>query len=339
MSLNLTTSEENRRRDIVEQSVNRKDTTELLSYDDFTVKDNLFGVNQYFTEAHHFFHFIDIIIKELMSNHSFIFRGVGRASYRLFNKAQRNFMANPINDGKNEAIYHSSVLEMLEKAKALEQNVLSDYFNSFGVKENDVAILSFLQHYGAPTPLLDWTYDIYVAIFFAINDLEKVEYEMTYSKDEKIVEDFFSIYWMREDMPQYMMNDYKKLSIYSRDKATYQTLKRRKVAHISEIYKNGKPKLFLQNNLRILKQKGIFIYNNSSHLPLEEVFFTHSFMYYLVRSPQDDLVCRSPIFCMNVHKSLAPVIKKEITKKGYNKVSMLLDAKRLALLAVPKNLH
>ena len=144
---------------------------------------------------------------------------------------------------------------------------------------------------------------------------------------------------MREDMSQYMLHDYKKLSIYTKDRATYKTLRKRKVADISEIYKHGKPKFFLQNNLRILNQKGIFIYNNSSHLPLEEVFFTHSFMYYLIRSPKDDLVCRSPIFCMNVHKRLAPVIKKEIIKMGYNKVSMFLDPKRIALLSVPKNLY
>lgn len=191
MNLDLTPHEDAKFRDLVEKSTERKSTDELLIYDNFTVKDELFGGNLYFTDAPHFFHFINNVITELMRNHTLIFRGVGNASYRLFNKAQRNFRVNRLNEEKNETIFHNSIFEMLEKAKTFEHNILLDYFKSFGVKENDVAILSFLQHYGAPTPLLDWTYDLYVAIFFALNDLTKAECEVPYNKNEKIVDDSF----------------------------------------------------------------------------------------------------------------------------------------------------
>ena len=34
---------------------------------------------------------------------------------------------------------------------------------------------SLMQHYGAPTRFLDWTYSFFVAIFFAIEELEEDE--------------------------------------------------------------------------------------------------------------------------------------------------------------------
>jgi hypothetical protein len=337
MALDFTPDEEEKFNIRVSQLWNRKSTKELLAYDSFSVKNELFGFNQNFTELSDFVHFIDRI-KEWSRERVFIFRGVGRSSYRLFNKAQRNFRANASADVKNEKLFHASISEMLENAKRLEQKVLPDYFNGFGVKENDVAILSFLQHHGAPTPLMDWTYDINVAIYFALNDLSKNPPKIQSGESKRETDEYFSIYWMLEDMPQYMLNHYKQLSVF-RNGATYKTLRKRKVAHISEIYQRGKPKLLLQNNFRILKQKGIFIYNNSSHLPLEEIFFTHSSMYYLARSPKDDSVPRSPLFCMNIHKSLALAIEKEIRKKGYCKSSLFPDAKRLAQKAIPGTLY
>ncbi|MES2006326.1 MAG: FRG domain-containing protein [Bacteroidota bacterium] len=336
MGLNYTPDEEIKFQRIVEHSRLRPESDNLQEYTDFAIKDELFGANLYFTDAPDYLEFVNYKLPWLMNQYTCMFRGVGQASYRLFNKAQRKFRPHLEPGKKSETLFHESIAEMLKKAQTSDQNLLNNYFTSFGAKGNDIATLAFLQHYGAPTPLIDWTYDINVAIFFALNDLTKPEFETPYFNGERKVGDFFSIYLMREDMPQFMINDYKKLSIHSKNKATYQTLKRRQIAHITEIYKNGKPVFFLQNNLRIIKQKGIFVYNNSAQMPLEEVFYKRSFMYYLVRSPKDETVFRSPIMCLNIHKSLANLIKQEIKKKGYSKASMFPDAKRLAQIAVPK---
>lgn len=339
MSLDFTPEEENKHKDRVQKWRERKSTDHLLSYTDFSVKEELFGGNLYFTNPFDLFKFIDEDVKQLKKGQNFIFRGVGKASYRMFNKAQRAFMSHQEGSRKNDPAFHAAISEMLKNAQTLDNYLFNEYFASFGVKRNDVAALSFLQHYGAPTPLLDWTYDLQVALFFAIYDLSNEDFDTPRFKDEKIIDEFFSVYLMREDMPLYMMNDYKKLSIHSKNKAAYTTLKRRNVAHISEVFKNGKPVLFLQNNLRIIKQKGIFIYNNSSFQPLEEVIFKKSSIYYLFRSPQDDTVFRTPIICMNIHKSLALLIKTEMAKRGYTKTTMFPDAKRIARIAVPKSLR
>src|SRR3989344_831894 len=39
---------------------------------------------------------------------------------------------------------------------------------------NRVEWWSFMQHYGGPTRLLDWTYSFYVAVFFALENLDKI---------------------------------------------------------------------------------------------------------------------------------------------------------------------
>ena len=51
-------------------------------------------------------------------------------------------------------------------------NKVFDLYN-YSQSRREFPILSLLQHYGAPTPLMDWTYNKYVALHFAVKNVHK----------------------------------------------------------------------------------------------------------------------------------------------------------------------
>ncbi len=83
----------------------------------------------------------------------FMFRGVNEAKYKMYNSAQRAWIENDLI--LNDIPYHNLINRRIIDAKSSNGN----YFKKIGiVQDNDLAILSFLQHYEPPTPLLDFTY-------------------------------------------------------------------------------------------------------------------------------------------------------------------------------------
>jgi len=59
------------------------------------------------------------------------------------------------------------------------------YSQSIPAIDDDVEWLSLMQHYGAPTRMLDWTYSFYVALFFAIEALYEGQSAAIWSIDHK----------------------------------------------------------------------------------------------------------------------------------------------------------
>jgi len=128
-------------------------------------KNELFGSNHTFDSSTKFLSFWDEI-KDATNGDEFLFRGVEEASFRLFNKAQRIYLNNKRHFEFRQFKYHDLIAEMIGKAREANNRLLPRYFKALNVRDSDISILSFLQHYGAPTPLLDWTKNMDVALRF-----------------------------------------------------------------------------------------------------------------------------------------------------------------------------
>lgn len=97
----------------------------------------------------------------------FIFRGQANSEWSLQTSLERLIDKNHLNSlicPQYCEIYESKMLrEFMWKYPLYEKNIIPD-------QTDYVEWLSLMQHYGAPTRLLDFTYSLYVALFMCLDD-------------------------------------------------------------------------------------------------------------------------------------------------------------------------
>lgn len=280
-----------------------------------------------------------------------LYRGVKESKWRLYNSLQREWILGGNKD--NIECYKDYIKKILYNARNIDKSVIKNFFEINNLNpNNDVAILSFLQHYGCPTPLLDWTYSKDIALYFAIENLHFNQ------NPKKEIDNYFSIYFIEEKY-------FKGTSIR---KAINKFLKEKETSvmnhFIQENFKDGLKKeeterlitserleimtkmmfgsevttvacsidgIFLNdmsyfsdndseeenivrfklnNNLNIVNQNGVFIFNNNPILSLEEVGMN----LYKEKNPDKDSYKFSK--CINIHKNLKDEVIKYLKKKG-----------------------
>lgn len=241
--------------------------------------------------------------------YKFIFRGVSEAKYKMFTSAQRKYIG-----GEYEKMgikYFDFIRNILQSIK--EDTLLNTFFDSINLKKNDIFYLSLLQHYGAPSLLIDFTHSFETALFFA------TEGDFSCEKCEREIDNYFSLYYFQKNDNFYQWYNLQKASCDAFEKSIILDI-RNKISHSATenaSIKNDKDISFailddmkeLKNNdgyfywpnLNLIAQNGCFIMYNKAQLPLEqflkEVFFIQ------------------PFHCIDIHKSLIETIRTHYCTK------------------------
>lgn len=117
---------------------------------------------------------------------SSIFRGVGEAKWKIFSSCQRAFLSGKVY-GDNQSLF------IEREVSCLESSVLPDYYKKLGIQETVFLCLSFLQHYGAPTTLIDFSTNYEVALWMAVSNIQYT------NNGGDNIDDYFSLYWIDKD--------------------------------------------------------------------------------------------------------------------------------------------
>lgn len=252
--------------------------------------------------------------KEKTKKHDLIYRGVTNAKYKLFSSAQRAFIEKELD---KITTFDALITGEIQKALEYQNGVLRKYLEGFNIPF-DLPVLSFLQHYGAPTPLIDWTYNIEIAMFFSTDGLK-------HDASNTDIDNYFSIYsidkgqcfdlqniskWLATQLGNlyYLIEEHPEADatevLENYRTFNYHRLSEVRLFYVSDFerYMNF-PALTTQSNLNIINQEGLFIFNSSPNEPLEAFFGTTRDPYHLPR-----------IRTFDIHKSLFYYVQDRITE-------------------------
>jgi len=270
----------------------------------------------------------DAIYSQLQGADDIIYRGVNEAKYKIFTSGQRHWLTRGLK-------HHTPYIDFIDKLlRNIRSNkVLDAYYRSLNIFPNDILYLTYLQHYGAPTPMLDFTYNLNVGLYFALDGLRQ-------STSNNDIDDYFSIYYwnLKEcglelvNIVQFYFNGHK-----SGEQFLEQFLRENPDVEVNDVllrdldlftkwkkphnpYDDGlcsikcglldNPKTanrlvmdktnqqLLWSNLNIIAQNGCLIMYPEDTMPLEEYIHQRKFL--------------PKLHCVNIHKSLADYIRQKI---------------------------
>lgn len=294
----------------------------------------------------------DEIYEKYKASENILFRGQREASWRLYNRLQRQWIIDKLYEKGYS--YQELLSKFVTDGKAgLEEMIL-------GILEvhhidviNNISVLGFLQHHGCPTPLLDWTYKFQPSLYFGLDKLEE-------NTGPREIDNYFSVYFINQkDMEgggmKQVMDDSlavldeehssEMIAKYAKDEAQRlemtEHFKGRKIFDKDRIPGSGMieyvtrvehmvefPLSFfsdkdantgfifsLNNSKNILNQSGVFVWNASPSKPLEVI---GADLYYADKenaNPDEYRFCE----CFNINKELAPYIKQRLAEDGITK--------------------
>lgn len=294
-----------------------------------------------------------------------IFRGINNAKYKLFNSAQRIWITHELNK-KFET--YTSFLESFIDAFKNENVVIEKFFKKFNIPLEEIPLLAYMQHYGAPTPLLDFTRDLNVALYFAVDGIDHQPGEG--------IENYFSIYLMKE-IEELSFNKKFVEAVDKLDNVNLGNLgKRQKEMEVFvtkmkeemlgrslmlENFNNYAPEriseseivnvnYYTESNLNILNQQGLFVINTLAYTPLEEAFVIYKAL--MVSKKEKAVVSRDegelnlsksadflieklnfPMInyftCFDIHKSYKERILSYLKSKGIDSDYIYPDPKKM----------
>lgn len=111
----------------------------------------------------------DNIFQDIVQHQSeYVFRSVNEARFKLYSSAQRQWIWNDL--FKNYHSYEDYINSRIVLVQN-HQDIIS-FFSNNKISLNDFAILALLQHYSQPSPLVDFTYNPLLSLFFAFDNVK-----------------------------------------------------------------------------------------------------------------------------------------------------------------------
>lgn len=260
-----------------------------------------------------------------INNKDAIFRGQSEAKYMLYSSLQRLWIDKKLKNHYKS--YKELIDSLIHNCKIWNNGLILKYLNYFGSEENEMSILSIMQHYGVPTPMLDFTYDIYKSLFFAIESID-------FSPPNSEIDNYFSVYYIFKKNSVLSISElilksvisYAKTNniIKSKDLDTTMQFDMTLIDNMDEAYR-------IQNNLNILNQDGAFIFNSSPSVPLEIHYYNYVQLFNKILEKKGETVKtpREIGGCININKKLANHIKEFLKDKGIDKDSMYPNLNQL----------
>lgn len=168
----------------------------LTNYNDFSEKDRWFNRIQIDTEKD-----FDTIYNILRNHKSLCYRAVEEAKYRNYTSIQRSWI---LQDEKleklreNESIinYDDYVGSILNRAYTSPD--VKQFFAENNIPHNHPVLWAMLQHYGYPTPFLDFSYSIDDSLFFLIPNAGQLP--LPPFQPNNSIDDYFSVYVYNGDV-------------------------------------------------------------------------------------------------------------------------------------------
>lgn len=135
---------------------------------------------------------LDELINRYGAKTNHLFRGVHDAGFMLYSSLQRTWKLKGW--FKRPIDYPQFVARLVANARLYCGGILANYIKANGGDyNNDVSVLSILQHYGCPTPILDWTYNFRVALFFAAYGVSS-----PFPRSNREIDRYLSVYYIKE---------------------------------------------------------------------------------------------------------------------------------------------
>lgn len=312
--------------------------TQIPYYESFEDKESHYDNNYYLNTEEEFRQFIK---KFLDSEQLWYYRGVNEAKYKLFTSSQRHWCQRTDWVARyGEANYYEFVESIVRKVEELD--VVQEYIIQHHVNTNDMFLLTLLQHFNAPSPIMEFSENLLAGLYYAA-DWNEDSWVDT-GKNE--ISDYISLYYVdksieceESSVQKYIMDDAetKQFDMVNGnsvdDKETEDNIlrlryrqfrpdKNHEAAKYITLGASGLGKTQIENpitgfqsvceNLNdfLVRQNGLLIMNNTEDEPLVEV---------VNRQTQQKM-----FNCVNIHKSLMPIIRKAILTSD-KRVQRLVD--------------
>ena len=264
----------------------------------------------------------------LAHNDEFIYRGVYDASYKMFSSSQRLWFLDDQRMLRLGCTNYYNTIECLIKLAASQPDV-QQYIQQNNLPFNEFLILAMLQHFGSPSPMLDFSNSVLKGLFFAVDNIPAWT-----DKGTNNLDDYVSLYYISRDIDwinctvqkvmQNAATDIERLITEALQKDPALQIQTDEVKDNIQYLKYhqfrpefgnifflpvggpsaGRVKIDIpvENfhcdyyivNDRFISQEGLFIFNNTKDIPLVEVM---------------NSVCHIQYFhCINIRKHLVPVV-------------------------------